>query len=413
MFMCSCIRRTHSYEEVLQSLTVVVKQWQSWLGSNLLRHREWTPPTPRPSVFDAMRRGPLFSSAGPLERSASWALPEPSLFQPGGGPTIAHTIEVSKRPEDLRLVSAAAAGDLSAVETALHHAALEAHVRLPGFLRATTALHAASSAGAVDVVRHLLEARAAVAGRHGQLRALTPLHDAATEEVALVLLAARGNPWANDPREPDPAWYHEQRNRHAVATLIRQRRSDASPVAGDSSPSMAALPRLPSLPLSSAELQAIRRSFSVKGSTILQLLRRSPDEDAESAECSICMIEITADDDILSLPCGGSHGKSSTCRPHAFHQLCLERWLLTKAGACPICRHSLRGKRKTQSAPARHREIQELPTLQPLQLQPLQPSVIAPQLSRVPVAKPRTRSAYSRHPSGLPLPEIDGRSLLR
>lgn len=56
-----------------------------------------------------------------------------------------------------------------------------------GFLRATTALHAASSAGAVAVLRRLIEARAAVAGGHGQLRALTPLHDAGTEEVALLL----------------------------------------------------------------------------------------------------------------------------------------------------------------------------------------------------------------------------------
>ena len=352
-----------------------------------------------------MRRG-VFSNVGPLERSASWALPEPALFHPGGGPTIAHTIEVSKRPEDLRLVSAAAAGDLGAVEAALADAALEAHVRLPGFLRATTALHAASSAGAVDVVRRLIESRAAVAGRHGQLRALTPLHDAATEEVARVLLAAHANPWANDPREPDPAWYHEQRARHGVASLIRQRRSEteASPSAVEASPTMAALP---ALPLSSSELQGIRRSFAVKGSVVLRTLG----EDLESAECSICMIEIAADDDLLCLPCGGSTSeKSSNCRPHAFHQICLERWLLTKAGACPICRHNLRGKRKTRSAPARHREIQDLPALQ---LQPLQPTVIAPRLNRVPLAKSRTRSAYSRHASGIPLPEIDGRALLR
>lgn len=82
-----------------------------------------------------MWRGPrLFSNAGPLERSASWALREPSLFDPGGGPTVAHTLEVSKRPEDLRLVSAAAAGDLTAVEEALPEAQLEAHVRLPGIM---------------------------------------------------------------------------------------------------------------------------------------------------------------------------------------------------------------------------------------------------------------------------------------
>lgn len=39
---------------------------------------------------------------------------------------------VSKRPEDLRLVAAAAKGDLRAVEAALPEAVVEAHVRLPG-----------------------------------------------------------------------------------------------------------------------------------------------------------------------------------------------------------------------------------------------------------------------------------------
>ena len=69
-----------------------------------------------------MWRGPrFFSNAGPLERSASWTLREPALFDPGGGPTVAHTLEVSKRPEDLRLVAAA-----------LPEAVVEAHVRLPG-----------------------------------------------------------------------------------------------------------------------------------------------------------------------------------------------------------------------------------------------------------------------------------------
>ena len=80
-----------------------------------------------------MWRGPrFFSNAGPLERSASWTLREPALFDPGGGPTVAHTLEVSKRPEDLRLVAAAAKGDLRAVEAALPEAVVEAHVRLPG-----------------------------------------------------------------------------------------------------------------------------------------------------------------------------------------------------------------------------------------------------------------------------------------
>lgn len=222
-------------------------------------------------------------------------------------------------------------------------------------------------------------------------------------------MAAHANPWANDPREPDPAWYHEQRNRHAIAQFIRQRRSDAAVEESASSASQAALPVLP---LSSQELQSVRSSFLAKGSAVLELCELDP----ESAECSICMVEMVAEDDVLCLPCGASPSSElkSGCRPHAFHLKCLEKWLLTKAGACPICRHSLRGKRKTRSAPARTREI-EIPSLQSVQLQPLQPLAQPLQplqpLSRVPVAKPRTRSA--RHRSGLPLPEIETRALLR
>ena len=268
-------------------------------------------------------------------------------------------------------------------------------------------MHAASSAGAVAVVQRLIEARATVSGGHGQLRQLTPLHDAATLEVALQLMAARANPWANDPREPDPAWYHEQRHRHDIAHLIRQRRNEMvnGGYGGYESAAMQ-LAQLPVLPLSSQELQSVKSSFSAKGAAVLHLCEGDP----ESAECSICMVEMLAEDDILCLPCGASPDRKSSCRPHAFHLKCLEKWLLTKAGACPICRHSLRGKRKTRSAPARHREILQPLALQPL-AQPLQPQAPRVSAERVAVAKPRTRSA--RHRSGLPLPEIETRALLR
>ena len=80
-----------------------------------------------------MRGGPrLFSTAGPLERSASWSLREPSVFDVGAGPTVATALEVSKRPEDLRLVTAAWRNELEKVEEVLGEADLEAHVRLPG-----------------------------------------------------------------------------------------------------------------------------------------------------------------------------------------------------------------------------------------------------------------------------------------
>ena len=81
-------------------------------------------------------------------------------------------------------------------------------------------------------------------------------------------MAARANPWANDPREPDPAWYHEQRHRHGIAQLIRQRRSEAA--VEESLPSSASQAALV-LPLSSQELQSVRSSFLAKGSAILEL----------------------------------------------------------------------------------------------------------------------------------------------
>ncbi|CAJ1352091.1 unnamed protein product [Effrenium voratum] len=349
-----------------------------------------------------MRR--LFSNAGPLERSASWALPEPALFDPGGGPTVAHSRpELSKRPEDVRLVSAAAKGDLDAVERALPQASLQAHVRLSACLRATTALHAASCAGSVEVVRRLIEARAEVARRHGQLRALTPLHDAACVEVAELLLGARANPWANDPREPDPAWYHEQMSRGAVAALIRRRRAASSAEAegeGEASPERRALP---ALPLSAAELQAVRASFLMQGHEVLPRL-------GEDAECSICMVDISAEDELICLPCG------SSCRPHAFHAACLSRWLLTKAGACPMCR-SLVHKRKTRSAPARSRALPPLPSPSP-PLPARSGASPAPAPGRPPLPKSRTRSARrvreASMPALPPLPmlEVGGHALL-
>ncbi|CAE8694181.1 unnamed protein product, partial [Polarella glacialis] len=56
----------------------------------------------------------LFSQSQPLLRSASWnlsALQPPPQFDSGGGPTIAHTVTISRRREDVDFVAAAASGD--------------------------------------------------------------------------------------------------------------------------------------------------------------------------------------------------------------------------------------------------------------------------------------------------------------
>eukprot|EP00439_Symbiodinium_sp_Y106_P074949 s2541_g14.t1 len=349
----------------------------------------------------------FFSRAGSLERSAAWELPWPSSFDPGGGPTIAHTLEVSKRSEDVRLVRAAAAADLAAVEAALAAANINAHVRLPSFLRATTALHAASAAGAVDVARRLLEARADVSGRHGQLRALTPLHDAGNAELAGLLLEARAAPWAADPREPDPAWYHEQRGRASVAALIRQQRASLE-APTSSSPVTTAARQLPALPLSSAELQALRAAFSAKGASLVAR------EGAVDVECSICMLEMAPEDDVLCLPCwqtaspseesptAGAEGSPSR-RSHSFHAKCLDRWLLTKAGACPICRCNVRQLARASVAPSPKSAPQPRPPRLPRNARPGARGARSARASR---------SAESQRALQEMLPVIGGRALL-
>ena len=51
------------------------------------------------------------------------------------------------------------------------------------------------------------------------------------------------------------------------------------------------------------------------------------------AECSICMEEYAAGDELLMLGCGD--GK------HRFHAACLRKWLTTCSASCPLCRAPL------------------------------------------------------------------------
>jgi len=46
--------------------------------------------------------------------------------------------------------------------------------------------------------------------------------------------------------------------------------------------------------------------------------------------CPICIVDFEEGDDIRVLPCEGKH---------AFHQACVDPWLLELSSSCPICRH--------------------------------------------------------------------------
>lgn len=86
--------------------------------------------------------------------------------------------------------------------------------------RPATALHAASAAGARDIVELLIDRGADPSARMQWLRALTPLHVAVTPEIACLLLSGGAPAVALDPREPDPVWYHRQQGRETVALAI-------------------------------------------------------------------------------------------------------------------------------------------------------------------------------------------------
>lgn len=46
--------------------------------------------------------------------------------------------------------------------------------------------------------------------------------------------------------------------------------------------------------------------------------------------CPICIVDFEDGDDVRVLPCEGKH---------AFHQTCVDPWLLELSSSCPICRH--------------------------------------------------------------------------
>jgi hypothetical protein len=55
------------------------------------------------------------------------------------------------------------------------------------------------------------------------------------------------------------------------------------------------------------------------------------DQEADGDECAVCLAEYAAGDEVRVLP---------ACR-HGFHRECVDRWLLTRAPTCPVCRSPL------------------------------------------------------------------------
>jgi hypothetical protein len=52
------------------------------------------------------------------------------------------------------------------------------------------------------------------------------------------------------------------------------------------------------------------------------------EDDDEPSECAVCLVEYVGGEEVRVLP---------TCR-HGFHRECVDRWLLTRAPTCPVCR---------------------------------------------------------------------------
>jgi len=252
----------------------------------------------------------------------------------GSGPTVVHAQgPVSQRAEDTMLVTAAGRGAAQEIRELL------ARASSPNVLarratdngshsHATTALHAAAANGSLDSVRVLLEGGANPRTKQSGLRMLTPLHEAATVDVAKALLAAGASPTARDPREPDPAWYHRQRGRHQVAGAIAAaarsesvaaRRRPQSELAmatagGGSAPPTKIFPSM-----SSVEVQRVRQTWSLSGADLYKLVldaagtlpgpRKAdlvPERMCEvlELECAICMAGLQVDEECILLPCG-------------------------------------------------------------------------------------------------------------
>eukprot|EP00944_MAST-04C_sp_MAST-4C-sp1_P005145 g5145.t1 len=86
--------------------------------------------------------------------------------------------------------------------------------------RITTALHAAAKGGHAETCRVLLESGATPSKRLELGRILTPIHVATNVAVVHILLDHGSIARSNDPRVPDPAWYHRTQHREDIAGAI-------------------------------------------------------------------------------------------------------------------------------------------------------------------------------------------------
>lgn len=256
-------------------------------------------------------------------------------------------------------MTAAAEGHVEVVKACLPEvSSVDVHVRLArsSNSQATTPLHAASSSGHVEVVKLLLEWQADVTGGHGHLKALTPLHEAATQEVAALLLRAGASPFSLDTREPDLVWYHKQRRRHAVAALVDARRSQLKAELRAARPPRGVSPRQQASPAGQERprgIAAIQPFARVEVAAARSAWRFAvTGADGRIFDCTICMSQVQPGEEALLLPCAASSrsdggranvvGAALPESPHIFHFSCLEPWFLRKAGACPTCRCDLR-----------------------------------------------------------------------
>jgi len=209
---------------------------------------------------------------GPLLRAAAWNR-RAGMHELGAGPTIMSTVATSADEFDLAFVQAAARGETDSVAALIPRvSSIDVLVRpLQGLRtkgRPASALHSAAAVGSEEVVSLLIQNGAEVSKRMHWLRALTPLHVAATPAVAHLLLSAGAQPIALDPREPDPTWYHRVQGREQVAKAIDEwRRAHLNPTPSPPSPRAAAFVSvgpMKTIPaLSAAEVKAVASVWSV------------------------------------------------------------------------------------------------------------------------------------------------------
>ncbi|CAL5087139.1 unnamed protein product [Urochloa decumbens] len=65
-------------------------------------------------------------------------------------------------------------------------------------------------------------------------------------------------------------------------------------------------------------------------------------EGEEAEECAVCLAEYASGEEVRVLP---------ACR-HGFHRECVDRWLLTRAPTCPVCRAPVAARHEGPGAKA-------------------------------------------------------------